>query len=315
MARAWGTAATCRTVDPEHWGDGMAGEQRLSDAFIALADTLHPAFAVEDLLGRLARDYVELLDASASRVILVDDHDRLGVVATADPASLLASLPAPHLADGPGPESHRSGQPVACPDLDAAPASWEDMAAPASAAGLRGVHAWPLRHRDQAIGAVEVYHTRSTAYADHEVRRGGVLATVATISILRERRQRHADALAQQLQNALDSRLVIEQAKGILAERAKLTVDQAFLVLRAFARRRQMRLATLARQVIDGTLDGSLMTRESGGGAARDSAGASPDPRIESTTVRGRPTSPAKRVVSASKPAREHTRQRPPTGG
>jgi ANTAR domain/GAF domain len=264
----------------------MSGEQRLGDAFVALADTLGPAFEVADLLGRLAETCVALLGGSASRVMLLDD-DRHELAGYADQSTSVAALPPPDRAGGPGPEAYRSGRPVSCPDLDAAPAHWRGLAESARAAGLRGVYAWPLRHRDSVVGAVEVYRTGSMPYTEPEVHRGQVLATVATISILRERRQRRADELARQLQHALDSRLVIEQAKGILAERSKVGVDEAFTLLRGYARRHQSRLATVARQLIDGAIDAALVA----------------------------PPGPAEVVPRVVKRPREHSRQRPQPGG
>ncbi len=286
-------------------GDGMARERRLSEAFVALVDTQRPAFDMGDLLRRLAQDCVELLDACASRVLLRDDHEQLELAACGGPSTPLAALPDPHHSDGPGPEAYRSGQPVACPDLDTAPPSWRDLATPARAAGLLGAHAWPLRHRDEILGAVEVYRATPTPFAGHEVRRGVALAAVATISILRERRQQRADTLAEQLQHALDSRLVIEQAKGILAERGKVDVDQAFLLLRGYARRRQMRIAAVARQVIDGSLEGSL----------DESLDRAPGPGRSRTPARAPSEAPVAYVGRGSESPGEHSRQRPLPGG
>jgi GAF domain-containing protein len=124
------------------------------------------------------------------------------------------------------------------------------------------VHAWPLRYRNQVIGSTEVYQATPGPITDADARLAESLATIVAISVLRERRQERADTLAGQLQQALNSRLVIEQAKGILAERVRVGVDQAFTMLRAHARRHQMRLALLAQQVVEGTLDTTLLASE-----------------------------------------------------
>ena len=235
----------------------MAREQRVSEAFLDLADTLQPEFDIAEFLHRLARSAVDLVGAEAARVILADNHGCLKVVASLTPNG--GELPDPQHVDGPGPQAYRCGTPVGGRDLDAELQQFPDFASLARAAGFRSAHAWPLRHKKQVIGAIEVYRITPGAYSETDAKIVENLTSLATIIVLRERRQQHADTLAAQLQQALDSRLVIEQAKGILAERTRLGVDQAFVLLRGHARRHQMRLAALAAQVIDGTVDAGLI--------------------------------------------------------
>ncbi|MEQ4204169.1 GAF and ANTAR domain-containing protein [Actinopolymorpha sp. B9G3] len=235
-------------------------EQRVSKAVIELADTLDEQFDIAAFLRRLAQLSVDLLAADAARVMLADNHATLQVVASSSPAEALAGLPPPATpGDGPGPESYESGRSVMCADLETARAKWPAYSAIALAAGFRSVHTWPLTHRHHVIGAIEIYRTGSGQCTDAEAEVALTLVHLATISVLRERRRQDADTLAGQLQQALNSRLVIEQAKGILAERVQLGVDQAFALLRGHARRHQLRLATLAAQVVDGTYDTSRL--------------------------------------------------------
>nr|WP_238342453.1 GAF and ANTAR domain-containing protein [Actinopolymorpha rutila] len=212
-----------------------------------------------DFLRLFAQRCADLVDAAGATVMLADDHGRLGLAATSSPAVRLAEVTGLRVGSGPGPEAYALGRPVACPDLHAPPERWDRFAAAARAEGYASAHAWPLRDRDEVLGAVELYRTTSGPYDEPDAELAGALAHVAAISLLRGRRQQRADVLTRQLQQALDSRLVIEQAKGVLAERRSLGIDQAFVLLRGHARRHQMRLATLAGQVLDGTADGSLI--------------------------------------------------------
>ena len=238
-------------------GVGM-GDQRLSTAFIDLTDTLGDQFDAARYLGRLADHCVRLLDAAAASVALGDEHGRLRTVASA-PADSLTRFGEQPGTDDPAEVAYRSGGPVTCTGLDAPDPAPGSFAADARAEGFTSVRAWPLRHRAEVIGSLTLYRSGPGPGTGADDQVAGALTRVATISLLRERRQERADTLAGQLQHALDSRLVIEQAKGILSERGRFGVDQAFALLRGHARHHQMRLALLAHQVIDGTVDPSVV--------------------------------------------------------
>ncbi|WP_020574860.1 GAF and ANTAR domain-containing protein [Actinopolymorpha alba] len=233
----------------------MSRDERLTKAIVELADTLTTPFDVADFLRTFAHHCVDILGAAGASVLMADDHGQLSLVAATSPDIRPAEPLDLVDGSGPAPDCYRSSLPVSCPDLESAPDSWQRFAARARAADVRSVHAWPLRHHDQTIGAAEVYLSQPGQLDEADARRADTLVKVATISVLRERRQQQADILAHQLQRALDSRLVIEQAKGILSVRRNLGLEEAFTVLRGHARRHQMRLATLAKQVIDGSID------------------------------------------------------------
>lgn len=297
-------------------GVGLSSEQRLTEAYVELADCGPGQFDIADFLRRLAHRSVELLDAAGASVMLADNHGQLKLVASSSPGIRVAEAPDPRVGSGPGPEAYLSGRPVTCTDLDDVPERWEGFAALARAAGYRSAHAWPLRHQDQVLGAIELYGANTGEYDENAAHVAAGLARIATITLLRERRQQRADTLAQQLQQALDSRLVIEQAKGMLAERRSLGVDQAFVLLRGHARRHQMRLATLASQVLDGTADGSLIARPHPrpAGAAQNRQPAGPEPaRSGNGAARssGGParsgTSGASRTAGSGKPPHRST--------
>ncbi|GAA4980889.1 GAF and ANTAR domain-containing protein [Actinopolymorpha pittospori] len=284
----------------------------MTEAYVELADCGPGQFDIAGFLRRLAHRSVELLDAAGASVMLADNHGQLKLVASSSPGIRVADAPDPRAGSGPGPEAYLSGRPVTCTDLGEVPERWEGFATLARAAGYRSAHAWPLRHQDQVLGAIELYGADTGEYDENAVHIANGLARIATITLLRERRQQRADTLAQQLQQALDSRLVIEQAKGMLAERRSLGIDQAFVLLRGHARRHQMRLATLASQVLDGTADGSLIARPhqrpAGAAQSRQPAGAEPvRPGSGAARSSGAPvrssTSGAPRSSTGAKPA------------
>jgi hypothetical protein len=154
---------------------------------------------------------------------------------------------------GPCLDCFRSGRPVAAADLAATAARWPRFTPAARQAGFAAVQALPMRLREQVIGALNLFRAGPGALAPADIRVGQALADVATISLLHERSMRHSDTLNEQLQAALNSRVIIEQAKGKLAERLGLEMDEAFNILRSYARARNRGLSELARAFIEGS--------------------------------------------------------------
>ena len=137
--------------------------------------------------------------------------------------------------------------------MTAAAERWPRFAAAAEEAGFAAVQALPMRLRDQVIGALNLFAATPGAFDPAGIRIGQALADVATIGLLHERSMRESNALNEQMQTALNSRVVIEQAKGKLAERFGLDMDRAFGILRDQARARNLRLAELAQSFVNGT--------------------------------------------------------------
>jgi transcriptional regulator with GAF, ATPase, and Fis domain len=227
--------------------------QLLSDTFVELTDTMVAGFDVIDFLHVLTDRSVQLLDVSAAGLLLADPRGELRVVAASSEAARLLELFQIQNDQGPCLDCCRSGQPVHAVDLAAATARWPRFAPAALQVGFAAVQALPMRLREQVIGALNLFRAQPGAFDPADVRIGQALADVATISLLHERSMRHSDTLNEQLQTALNSRVVIEQAKGKLAERLGLDMGQAFDVLRDFARNRNLRLSDLARAFIDGS--------------------------------------------------------------
>src|SRR6202030_2276359 len=199
----------------------------LSETFVELTDTMVAGFDVIDFLHVLTDRSVQLLNVSAAGLLLADPRGELRVVAASSEAARLLELFQLQSDQGPCLDCLRSGGPVAAPSLSA-DQRCPQFAAAAGQAGFSAVQALPMRLRDQVIGALNLFRATAGAFDPADIRIGQALADVATISLLHERSMRHSDTLNEQLQTALNSRVIIEQAKGKLAERLGVDTDQAF---------------------------------------------------------------------------------------
>jgi transcriptional regulator with GAF, ATPase, and Fis domain len=227
--------------------------QLLSETFVELTDTMVADFDVIDFLQVLTDRSVQLLEVAAAGLLLADPRGELRVIAASSEAARLLELFQLQNDQGPCLDCFRSGQPVSAADLTVEARRWPRFAPAAQHAGFAAVQALPMRLREQVIGALNLFRATPGAFDPAGIRIGQALADVATISLLHERSMRHSDTINEQLQTALNSRVVIEQAKGKLAERHGLDMDQAFAILREHARTRNLRLSDLARAFVEGT--------------------------------------------------------------
>jgi transcriptional regulator with GAF, ATPase, and Fis domain len=223
----------------------------LSDTFVDLADTMVADFDVIDFLQLLTDRSVALLAASAAGVVLADPRGQLRVAAASSEAAGVIELFQIQNDQGPCLECFRTGQPVSASDLTGQSQRWPRFAAAAAQTGFRAVEALPMRLRDEVIGALNLFRADPGPLDPADLRIGQALADVATIGLLQERNVRRSDTLAEQLQAALNSRVIIEQAKGKLAERLGLDMDRAFGLLREYARNSNQRLTDVARSFVD----------------------------------------------------------------
>jgi transcriptional regulator with GAF, ATPase, and Fis domain len=229
-------------------------EHRLATVFVSLADTLVSGFDVVGLFDDLAGACVDLLDVTASGLMLVDPAGRLRVMASSSERSRLLELLEIQNDEGPCLDCYRGGQPVLVADLATEDGRWPIFSVEAARVGFGAVYALPMRLRDETIGALNLFHREPAALTDARLQLAQALADVATIGILQQREiQRGAD-LADQLQTALNSRLIIEQAKGVLAEREQADMAAAFDLLRRYARRTGRKLSEVATAVVSGEL-------------------------------------------------------------
>jgi transcriptional regulator with GAF, ATPase, and Fis domain len=226
-------------------------ERELTDVFVEMADTLVADFDLIDFLHLLTERCVQLLDVSATGLLLTDQRGTPRVTAASTEQTRLLELFQLQVDEGPCLDCYRTGQPISVPDLSAAADRWPQFAPAAVDTGFAAVAALPMRLREEVIGALNVFDTRPGTLTADKQRLGQALADIATIGILQERAIRTRDILTQQLETALHNRIVIEQAKGVIAEREGLDTGQAFERLRAISRAHSRRLVDLARVIVD----------------------------------------------------------------
>jgi transcriptional regulator with GAF, ATPase, and Fis domain len=245
----------------------MTREERLGATFVELADSLVDDFDVVDLMVLLTERCVEILDAASAGLLLADGVGNLNLIAATSEATETVELFQVQNDEGPCADCFRSGQPVTCDDLAASSATerWPRFAAVALGAGFQAADAFPLRLRGQVLGAMNLFRTRAVAMDAADGTAAQALADVATIALLQSRAISDSHVVAEQLQHALTSRIAIEQAKGIIAERLGCEMDEAFRVLRTHARAGGLRLAVVAQEVVAGTLRPDALRAARGG--------------------------------------------------
>ncbi len=233
----------------------MDREQRLAETFVELADTLVDDFDIIEFLQVLAARCVELLEVAAAGIMLAAEGGSLVTVAASDESARLLELFEVETDEGPCRDCYRLGAAVVNVDLAGARDRWPQFAPQAIRGGFRSANALPLRQRSQVIGSLNLFHAGSGGLGRADLRMAQALADAATIGILHQRIIHQGEIVAGQLQRALDSRVVIEQAKGILAERLQVSTGDAFEVLRGAARSRNRLLSDLAREFVTGSAD------------------------------------------------------------
>jgi GAF domain-containing protein len=226
--------------------------ERLSKIFVEVADTLVDDFDLLDFLHMLTVRTASLTRASAVGLLLADAHGRLRFMAASSEKARLLEVLQVQASEGPCFDAFNSGAPVINADLTATAAGrWPVFTREATAAGFRSVHAFPMRVRREVIGALNVFGSDiGGGFDDTDVEIVQALADVATVALLQERALRRAEEVTEQLQGALNSRVVIEQAKGAIAQRHDVSVDAAFTALRGHARRTNRKLADVAQELL-----------------------------------------------------------------
>ncbi len=241
-------------MTPRERGLEMAREALLTRTLVELADTLVADFDVVDLLTMLADRCVDVLDVGAAGLMLATPGGELRVMASSSEEMRLLELFELQEQEGPCLDCYRSAQPIMNEDLDSANALWPRFAPEAVAAGFHSVQALPMRLRGTVIGALNLFHVGGGSMRPADIEAAQAFTDVATIAILQHRATLEAQVLNEQLNHALNSRVVIEQAKGMVAEREGVDMDAAFAMLRTHSRNHNLRLAAVAADVISGRL-------------------------------------------------------------
>lgn len=243
----------------------MSREQRIVETFVELADTMVDEFDVIDFLHRLAKRCAELLDCAEAGLLLADAAGQLRVMASSSERSEALELLQSQRDEGPCVECYRQGVSVFSDDLAADDERWPEFAPAALERGFRSVQALPMRVRGETIGAMNLFRSQTGRIADPDLALGQGMADIAAIALLQERTVRESRGVIAGLQGALNSRVIIEQAKGMLAERSQIGVDEAFVRMRAHARDHNRRLGEVAQDLIDGRLDVGALTEPAQG--------------------------------------------------
>jgi GAF domain-containing protein len=240
--------------------------ERLAEVFVEVADTLVADFDLIEFLRTVTARAAELVDVAAVGLLLADAGGQLQFMAASDERSRLLELFQLQHREGPCLDAFTTGTPVVNADLRIAADRWPVFAPHAASLGFHSVHAIPLRLRNQVIGALNLFGTGTgTGTLDpDDVRVVQALADVATIGLLQEQTIHRAEILTEQLQGALNSRIVIEQAKGALARTHDTDVDTAFILLRTYARNHNRKLVDLAHTVLTEPTSVPELTRRRG---------------------------------------------------
>ena len=233
----------------------MNRQTRLAQVFVELADTMAEEFDVIEFMLMLTERSVELLDADAAGLMLADERGSLQLVASTVEKMRLLELFELQVQEGPCYECWTTGLPVTGVALAEAVDRWPTFTPVAMAAGYSSTHALPLRLRGRVFGALNLFTDAEKPLDPDDLALGQAMADVATIGLLHQRTLVERTVLSEQLQTALHSRVLIEQAKGVLSERAGIDLGEAFDVMRRHARGNRAALTTVAQTVIDGTLD------------------------------------------------------------
>jgi GAF domain-containing protein len=245
----------------------MTREARIVETFVELADTMVDHFDVVEFLHRLVERSLELMDCAEVGLLLANAAGSLQVMASSSARSEALGLVQARAEEGPCFECYLGSRLVFSEDLALDTHRWPTFARAAVQQGISSAHAIPMRVRGHTIGTLGLLRAGTGRLSERDVPLGQGMADIAAVALIQERAMRETRGVVQQLQGALNSRVVIEQAKGVLAERGSVSVDVAFVSIRRYARHHDRRLSDVARDVIDGRLDAAALAELSPGAA------------------------------------------------
>ena len=239
----------------------MAREQVLLQAFVGFAERLTDDCDAVGVAADLATSCVDLFAVAEAGIMIAEADGSLRYLASSSERMQVVELFELQMHEGPCLDAYRTGHIIRCADAAGAGRAWPRFAPLAHTAGLRAFTAVPMRLRGQVIGALNLFSPGRELLDEHDEAVVQAFADIASIAIMQERAVRDARAVASQLQEALDSRIVIEQAKGVVAARSRIGIDQAFADIRAYSRRRHELLTDVARRIVDRSLDPDALRR------------------------------------------------------
>jgi hypothetical protein len=229
-------------------------EEWLADTFVELADTLVADFDVVEFLGLLVARCAALLNGSEVGLAVANRNGMLRVLASSSERMRLLELVEVQNEEGPCRDCYLTGEQILNQNVDATESVWPNFVPMARQAGFQMLHAVPMRLRGQSIGAINIFDSSLRELSTHDANMTQAFADVATIGILQERSSKDQAILTAQLGNALETRVAIEQAKGMLAERLRISMDESFLILRDHSRNNNLRITAVALAVTTGEI-------------------------------------------------------------
>lgn len=228
--------------------DDTSREARINAAFVTVADTLTTDYDMVDLLHTLVLECVAILGMKAGGLMLVDGSGELQLMTSTSEAAGFVEVMQLNAAAGPCIDCFRSGAAVSVGDIGAS-SSWPDFRGAALGQGFQSVLATPMKLRGRIIGTMNLFADAPGEVDARDAAVAQALADVATIGILQERVIREGVLMEEQLHRALDSRILIEQAKGVIANELSVSMEDAFLLMRSYARDRNATIRSVAEQV------------------------------------------------------------------
>jgi hypothetical protein len=229
-------------------------ERGVISAFVGIAKSLTEGYDVVELYATLTADCVRLLDVASAGLLLADEGGVLHLMAASSERTHDIETFQLQRHEGPCLDCFREGAPVLADDLAAEHDRWPQFVPAALNAGFTSVHALPMRLQDTVLGTLGLFGAEPGRLSDDDLHLGQALAATASLALVAERNSADKDAINAQLHTALQSRVVLEQAKGLLAQSGDLDMQQAFTVLRRYARDHNLKLSHVAAQAVDRTL-------------------------------------------------------------
>ena len=231
----------------------LAREALTAATFVEIVDTLVTDFDVIEVLTLLSSRCVQILGAAAAGILLADRSGQLRVIGASSEQIEILELFQIQNDDGPCLECFNTGHVVLNGDVRTG-SPWPGFADESVSAGFPSVCAVPLRLNNLTLGCLNLFLAEPSPLSPQDVALAQALADVASIAIVQDRATRDAALREGHLQRALDSRIAIEQAKGMIAERNNVGMDEAFSRLRAFARNSNRGLTEVAESLVTGKL-------------------------------------------------------------
>lgn len=240
--------------------DEPSREARLNTALIAAADTLITDFDVLELLHTLVERCTSIIDIDAGGLMLVDGNGQLQLMTSTSTTADLVEIVQLNADRGPCIDCFTTGTAVSVPNIQHTDGRWPEFQKAAMQNGFFSAHATPLKLHGRVIGTMNLFANKRGALTEHDVAVAQALSDVVTIGILQEQVVRDGNILAAQLNRALDSRILMEQAKGIVSQTVSLTMDQAFAAIRTHARNNNLTIRAVAAGINDRTISIDTIT-------------------------------------------------------